>query len=361
MPLGGTRVDSLTGLRWFAALGVFFFHARWYFGESEALLHFSAIGYEGVPFFFILSGFVMAWVARPGDTTLSYYWRRFARIWPLLAVTTAAVVVLLKWWWHLPVSKADILYTLTFAQAWSADHFISLNAVTWTLSVEAFFYLCFPLLYWVLSRCSSRLLMAFSVLSVAATAATRLLTVRYDFSPETERFIVASPLSMTSMFVMGLCAALLVRRGWKPPFGVGVALALTAGSVLLCWFWLRHPDAVPGIAPKYGVFDTLLMPAFTLLIVTTTLRDVRGGRSLLRSRPLVKLGEWSFAFYISHVVVLRALSHLGMVPSPGLRRDAVEVLTVAVATVVVAAILHECVEKPAERRLRGLLSSRKTG
>ncbi|MEV4948117.1 acyltransferase [Streptomyces sp. NPDC053755] len=354
-------MDSLTGLRWFAALGVYFFHARWYFDESETLMQLSAIGYEGVPFFFILSGFVMTWVARPEDTTLRFYWRRFARIWPLLAVTTVVVVALLTWWWRLPVDKADVLWTLTFAQAWSREHFESLNAVTWTLSVEAFFYLLFPLLYRLLSRCSSAALVVFSALSVAATAGTRLLTARHDFTPETERFIVASPLSMTSMFVLGLCAALLVRRGWRPPFGSGVALVLTAGSALLCWLWARHPDAVPGIAPKYGVFDTLLMPAFTLLIVTATLRDVRGRRSLLRSKPLVKLGEWSFAFYISHVVVLRALSHLGMVPSDGLRRDAVEVVIVALATVVVAAVLHECVEKPAERRLRRMLPSRGAG
>lgn len=359
MPLGATRVDSLTGLRWFAALGVFFFHARWYFGENQTLLHLSAIGYEGVPFFFILSGFVMTWVARPEDTPLNYYWRRFARIWPLLAVSTVIVAAMVKWWWNLPVSKTELLWTLSFGQAWSNDHFITMNAVTWTLSVEAFFYLCFPLVFRVLLRRSNTVLASVAVLSVLGTAALRLVTLYYDGTPEMERFIVASPLSLTPMFVLGICTGLLVRRGWRPPFGSGVALTLTAGSVLLCWFWSRHPDAIPHVAPKYGVFDTVLMPAFALLIVTAALRDVRGERSVFRSRALVKLGEWSFAFYICHAVVLRVTSHLGFGPSVGLHRDTLEVVVAALAAVVVAAVLHECVEKPAERRLRRLLPSRR--
>ncbi|MFJ8664605.1 acyltransferase family protein [Streptomyces sp. NPDC093600] len=358
MPLGGTRVDSLTGLRWFAALGVFLFHARWYFGESPELLQLASIGYEGVPFFFILSGFVMAWVARPHDTPLSYYWRRFARIWPLLAVTTVAVVALRTWWWQLPVSKTDILWTLTFAQAWSTDHFFALNAVTWTLSVEAFFYLAFPLLFRLLVRCPSWLLAVVALLAVATTAGTRLVAERYEFGHQLERLVVASPLALSPMFVLGLCAAILVRRGRQPAFGSGVALALTAGSLLLCWLWTRHPDAVPYLTAEYGVFDALLMPAFTLLIVTAALRDVRGERSVLRAKPLLKLGEWSFAFYICHVVVLAVCEHLGMVPSDGLGLDALEVTAAALATLAVAAFLHEYVEKPAERRLRSLLPGR---
>ncbi|MET9649403.1 acyltransferase [Streptomyces sp. NPDC006460] len=352
-------MDSLTGLRWFAALGVFLFHTKRYVSESAALTQLSWIGYEGVPFFFVLSGFVMAWVARPDDTTTGYYWRRFARIWPLLAVTTAGVAALRVWWWHQPVSAADVLWTLTFAQSWSSEHFFTLNVVTWTLSVEAFFYLAFPLLHRVLSRCPSRLLAVLAGLSVAATAATRILGPRYGFAPDVERLVVASPLSLTPMFVLGVCTAMLVRRGWRPPFGSGVALVLTAGTVLLCWLWFRHPDAVPYVEVRTGTFDAVLMPAFALLIATAALRDVRGEPSLLRSRPLVRLGEWSFAFYICHVIVLKVFEHLGTAPGPGLGRDLVQIAVVAVGTVAVAGCLHEWVEKPAERRLRPLLGARR--
>ncbi|MEU8757864.1 acyltransferase [Streptomyces sp. NPDC048659] len=360
MPFGGTRVDSLTGLRWFAAFGVFLFHARGYLKESTIAHEITAIGYEGVPFFFILSGFVMAWVARPSDTAINYYWRRFARIWPLLAVTTAGTVALMAWWWHDPVSKTDIVWTLALAQAWSTEHFMTMNIVTWTLSVEAFFYLAFPLVLRLLLRRSSALLAVIAALCVVATAGTRIATVWVDKTDETERLFVASPLALIPMFILGVCAGLLVRRGWRPPFGTGVASAFTVGVVLLCWLWIRNPDAVPGYKGTFGFFDAVLMPAFTLLIVTAALRDVRGERSILRSRVLVKLGEWSFAYYLCHVVVLKVVAHLGYGPVTGLGRNLLHMAVAAVAALVVAALLHECVEKPAERRLRKLLPARRS-
>ncbi|MGW4158407.1 acyltransferase family protein [Streptomyces sp. NPDC004788] len=349
-------MDSLTGLRWFAAFGVFLFHSYGYVKEAPALARLMTTGYEGVVFFFVLSGFVMTWVARPEDTPARFYRRRFARIWPLLAVTTLVFAVLEKWWLGLPVSAADVVWTLTLTQAWSLDHFYSLNIVTWTLSVEAFFYLAFPLLHRLLARRSSAQLGLLAALTVAATAATRAVALGLGLPTEVARLVTSSPLSLTPMFVLGMCASLLVRRGHRPPCGSGAALALTAASLLLGWLWLCHPDTVPGVTPGPGMLDALLMPSFALLITTAALHDVRadttGGRSLLRSRPLVKLGEWSFAFYICHLVMLRIFRHLGLGPGPGLRADALSMTLVLLPTLVLAALLHEYVEKPAERRLR---------
>ncbi|WP_344528181.1 acyltransferase family protein, partial [Streptomyces rectiviolaceus] len=71
------KLPSLTGVRFFAAALVFFFHASlpevlgvfedpgFADGYAQAL---SKVGFVGVSFFFILSGFVLAWSARPEDT-----------------------------------------------------------------------------------------------------------------------------------------------------------------------------------------------------------------------------------------------------------------------------------------------------
>ncbi|MFD0372841.1 acyltransferase family protein [Streptomyces sp. NPDC127114] len=348
----------MTGLRWFAAFSVFFFHAHPYFVEIERAGQLAVIGYEGVPFFFVLSGFVMTWVARPSDSAPRYYWRRFARIWPLLAATTAITVLLMKWWWHARVSVEDIVWTLTFAQAWSTDHFMTMNIVTWTLSVEAFFYLVFPLVLRLLLRRSSAVVAGLAALCVAATAATRVAAVLLDQPERLERLLVSSPLALSPMFVLGVCTGLLVRRGWRPPFGTGAAATLTAGTILLCWLWMREPDLLYPFRGAIGFFDAVLMPVFALLIASAALADARGARSLLRSRALVKLGEWSFAYYLCHVLVLKCFRYLGLGPGPGLVRDTVEMAAAALAALAVAALLHELVEKPAERRLRRLLPTR---
>jgi peptidoglycan/LPS O-acetylase OafA/YrhL len=67
-PLAGRRLDSLTGLRWFAALGVFLFHYGILLSANYTVMRSAlALGYEGVPFFFVLSGFVLTWNYHPGD------------------------------------------------------------------------------------------------------------------------------------------------------------------------------------------------------------------------------------------------------------------------------------------------------
>ena len=74
------RLDSLTGVRFFAALLVFGFHGVHYANTGE-LDVFSA-GMVGVSLFYLLSGFVMAWTVREGDRPAAFYRRRFARIYP---------------------------------------------------------------------------------------------------------------------------------------------------------------------------------------------------------------------------------------------------------------------------------------
>jgi peptidoglycan/LPS O-acetylase OafA/YrhL len=53
-----------------------------------------SMGQTGVTFFFLLSGFVLAWSMNPSTSKWQFYWRRFARIWPLHALTALAAVVL---------------------------------------------------------------------------------------------------------------------------------------------------------------------------------------------------------------------------------------------------------------------------
>lgn len=67
-----SRLPSLTGLRWIAALLVFGYHAGTMRIVAEpdyqAVIDWLfTLGLSGVEFFFILSGFVLVWSARDGD------------------------------------------------------------------------------------------------------------------------------------------------------------------------------------------------------------------------------------------------------------------------------------------------------
>ena len=81
------RLPSLTGLRFWAALLVVSYHLHHRIGAVPGswLVEY---GRTGVTFFFVLSGFVLAWNYLDERTPVAVFaWRRFARIWPLVAVT----------------------------------------------------------------------------------------------------------------------------------------------------------------------------------------------------------------------------------------------------------------------------------
>ena len=83
------RLDALTGLRWWAAFVVFVFHMvnRHRAAARADRRGLQPSGYLGVTFFFVLSGFVLTWSARPERDKRTFYWRRFARIYPSHFVT----------------------------------------------------------------------------------------------------------------------------------------------------------------------------------------------------------------------------------------------------------------------------------
>lgn len=98
----GQRIPSLDGLRGIAALAVMEFHFDTFFLPQARLSDFTpGLGkaYLAVDFFFLLSGFVMAHVY---GSALASNWHanwqkfaiaRFARIYPLFAVTTLAMLI----------------------------------------------------------------------------------------------------------------------------------------------------------------------------------------------------------------------------------------------------------------------------
>ncbi len=135
---------QLTVTRFFAALTIIFFR----FGRSIYPLNqigpFIFAGPVWVTFFFVLSGFVMT-IAYPQVETFGYWKARLARIYPMYVLALLLFLIITTatngWWdWHSVVLHLDLL------QAWVPAEALGLNSPAWAVSVEAFLYICFPLL-----------------------------------------------------------------------------------------------------------------------------------------------------------------------------------------------------------------------
>jgi peptidoglycan/LPS O-acetylase OafA/YrhL len=144
-------LPALTGVRFFAAFYVILTHSLPWIKNRVSLplpvANFLSNGYLAVCLFFLLSGFILSYTYSglvPGVRNYAKFWEaRFARIYPvyffslLLALPFQFSTLTLK----------SALAVLLMVQAWNPLHpelSGAWNYPAWSLSVEAFFYLCFP-------------------------------------------------------------------------------------------------------------------------------------------------------------------------------------------------------------------------
>lgn len=134
---------ALDGLRALAAIAVVMFHCR----GAESQFLFDA-GFLGVDVFFVLSGFLITQQLREGRTLGEFYWRRALRLLPALLFFLAVYVAVAPWLWPGQPHGRDAL----FAGLYLSDITVpwmrapDLLQHTWSLAVEAKFYILWPLL-----------------------------------------------------------------------------------------------------------------------------------------------------------------------------------------------------------------------
>ena len=327
------RLDSLTSARWFAALYVFALHSTAHFAPGMGSASAASLGYSGVGFFFVLSGFVLAW-SRADVPTEVFYWRRFARIYPLHLVTFLVAVLLLP----AEVQGSNGLFPtvcgLLLVQAWVPMLHVMLagNGASWSLSCEAFFYAVMPFLRprpkpW-------RMVWLAIALTVVACVTLRLAagTMYVD------QVAFFNPAFRLGEFVAGVALGSAMRQGWQPRWSTRTA-AVAAGVTMaaltgLNVFIVELPRDIVGLAA--------VLP-FAALVCALATSDVAGRRSWLHHRGLVFFGECSFALYLVHGLVIRSMPFGG-----GLSR----VGAALVVSMLLAVLAHRLVERPAEARLR---------
>lgn len=353
------RLDSLTGLRFFAVLVVFGLHIAPLFEENQ-LRSFSRLflmqGRVGVSFFFILSGFVLTWSRKTGDTPYAFYRRRFARVYPNHIGTFLVVAVVLLYREE-SLNGLSAMMNLALVHSWFPDPVYrnGMNSVSWSLSCEAFFYALFPFLIVRLSALTvrSRRLMLFGM-SVAV-----LLVPFIHLGSEAslasshlqEWFVYYSPLTRLLEFVAGMILAHEVREERWPriPFPIAAGFA-TLGYIAAGFFGSFNTDP-----PAHYSYVAITVVPFMLLITSAAQASYNGNPSWLGSARMIRLGDVSFAFYLVHGLLLQLFG--SAVPQAVFRSEILSVfvaISIFLICLAVSMILHLIVERPTERWLRGV-------
>lgn len=223
-------LPALTSVRFFAALIVVLFH---FGGPSlgwapEALRHIVGAGYTGVSLFFVLSGFILAYVYHGRSVHNGrFWWARFARVYPLFVFALLiAFPGFLRGFLAGDFPAQTPLLSPLLLHAWDPRSACAWNCPGWSLSVEAFFYLTFPFLLVLLRDRARRSLIA---VALGAWLVMLLPPLAYVFTqvggasatPETPSVILEvlkyNPLLHLPEFVLGVASGILFVRGVRLP------------------------------------------------------------------------------------------------------------------------------------------------
>jgi len=359
------HLEALTSLRFFAALYVLMFH---YTSVSGSIFQGQVVrlGYTGVSFFFVLSGFILAHNYHQVDfgkqgAFYRYGLARISRVYPVYVLSLlAGVPFLLSSFGKVApgvtttMAASSLLVAPLGLQAWFPGTACSLNCPSWSISVEAFFYLIFPVLLAPIMRTPLKSLLATIGCWMVATAVylwiwaivspqgSVLLSQPSPTQEIAAQWIKYFPPGRLPEFCLGLVLyALWKRQPQRFNSSSMLCVFLAVATILL--------TQTPNI-PEIALHNGLSAVAWAPLILGAA--SMKGG---VLSLPICEfLGRISFSVYLLHLPIFsavlafdnRALGRMLVTQHPSML-----IVLSAVLVIACSAIVFTWVEEPMRRKI----------
>ena len=243
------------------------FGAHCYVIDNHFDIHFFKEGFVGVSFFFMLSGFIIAYnyqkkFSENKITKRTFWVARIARIYPLHWLTLLIAVALgnyviasgtIDWCKHFLASL-----TLTNAYIPKDNYFFSFNSPSWSLCCEQLFYICFPF----------------------------LIAFTKDYRKLLSTFLICAILSIVGMY-------------FTPMITSSQGSIIEIASIALIFSFYQYAADIP----KENRYSCYYWIPIAFILISFSLQKGMVSR-LLSNRLLVIGGEISYSFYLIHLFVL---------------------------------------------------------
>jgi len=345
----GHYLDKLASLRFFAALLVLFSHINLApLTHNKTIQYVShnvfSLGFIGVSVFYVLSGFVISYANDNWAGWKRYLIGRVSRIYPPHLIVTLLFIVIfgetIRGW-----SDARIwLANFTLMQSWFPyrDYVGSLNDVSWSLSVEIFFYVAFIFL----RRLDDRQLYLLCIASYVLNLTLECALQSKPFWPMLWLF-GNEPVARLPEFLMGMTIYRIYKSGAAIPYWIANLDFFVTYMLMVATLSLLHFFGV-----NYIFFYSSVPAPFAYLMVISL--ALGGASRYMKNRVLVLLGEASFALYLIHKAMFRIgheLIHRFHTPA-----SLYVMLFVAIVAVAASVFFYLKVEVPVTRHVRRFLS-----
>jgi peptidoglycan/LPS O-acetylase OafA/YrhL len=367
VPRDNRRLVGLDGLRGLAALFVVLHHCylmsypTYPYNTGPRWLAWLLYGHLAVVVFITLSGFSLAVAPARKNWQLGGK-ARFAhrRAWRILPPYWAALLFSCIIAWAVvpqPGSAAPDAKAVVIYGALLQDVFGSAvpNGAFWSIAVEAQLYVVFPLLLLMLRRFGA------TAMVVAVTAVVAVIGLLAPHIAAVHLLMRLTP-QFAALFALGLATAGIIR---------------TSDRIrALPWQWLALVAVLPPLAvlvvrssgwwdAEHFWMDMAFGPAIALLLAAVATRRAGTIVRILDSRPIRRLGSFSYSLYLIHAPIVVALSAKVVAPhvGPGLGRFLVTVALAAPLAVLTAWAFGSVFEIPFQRyrswtALRAALAAR---
>jgi peptidoglycan/LPS O-acetylase OafA/YrhL len=287
--------NLIQALRFLAAFMVICCHSTLYTKErlvsSEEVFY---LGANGVPLFFVISGFVMVLSSQKlindKDGWRKYAVKRIIRIVPLYWIITtfklAVMVLSAGLILHSKINFTNIIKSYFFIPCINIDGEIRpILGVGWTLNFEMFFYLLFTLALFLRVNTiifSGVVMIALAVLSFFKTPAWPLILNFY-----------ADPIVVN--FLLGMIAAFLITK--KIKVQKSFAIALIFGGLLFLFSPLQYYF-------KFTELNTSLVNAFASFLIVYFSAQLEKESLVFIPKIILFFGMASYSLYLIHPVII---------------------------------------------------------
>ncbi|TDR23253.1 acyltransferase family protein [Marinicella litoralis] len=303
-------IVNIQFLRAVAALAVMFYHFSLQYqsinpGQAHGFFDlFNLIGYAGVDFFFVISGYIM-WVTTKRASTqspvLNFAFKRFSRIylgyWPYFLLA----LLILYFYPQLKPANANMWGSFFLTEP---DTTHLLIQVAWTLQYELYFYVLFGLLMLLPSKHKLNAVWAIVALIIVYQIASRFSST-HSHSDFTAVDFLLSP------YCLEFFAGCLLGRFFQTqrcnhfwPLLLGLALLATAV------YYQAHVLQQSLISQQHVILRVCFFGSAAALIMAALIELEKRGQVLLKHLSLI-LGGASYSIYLSHTIFIALTIALG--------------------------------------------------